>query len=176
MSHDLDSAVLDLSRARLISDYPGQIDACLNILSDDELWWRPNERSNAVANLVIHLSASNRYHFEHVIRGRDVTRDRAAEFAARGNCSREVILEQWREARRITGDILNGLKPSELMQTTDRSGKLMTYLQVVLHVTHHNAAHMGQIVWITKMLHPNEVDELWMKMSSSRPPAADSRQ
>jgi uncharacterized damage-inducible protein DinB len=164
-SHTLESTVLHGSRRRLLTDYPGQIDTCLHILSDDELWWRPNEKSNAVANLVIHLSASNRYYFENVIGGRDVPRDRAAEFAARGNYSRQAIVDTWMEARRITEGVLNGLTDSQLMQTTERSGKLTTYVQILLHVTHHNAAHMGQIVWITKMLHPNDVDELWMKMS-----------
>jgi uncharacterized damage-inducible protein DinB len=164
MSHDLDATVLHVSRLRLIIDYPGQIDACLNILTDDELWWRPNEPSNAVANLVLHLSGSNRYYFENVIAGRDVPRDRAAEFAARHNYSRSAIVETWTNARRITEDVLNTMQPSQLMQTTDRSGKMTTYAQILLHVTHHNAAHMGQIVWMTKMLHPTDVDELWMKM------------
>ena len=165
MSHDLDSTVLHVSRLRLITDYPGQIDACLNILSDDELWWRPNERSNAVANLVLHLSGSNRYYFENVIAGRDVPRDRAAEFAARHNYSRAAIVEKWTDSRRIAEDVLKTMQPPQMMQTTDRSGKLTTYAQILLHVTHHNAAHMGQIVWITKMLHPADVDELWMKTS-----------
>jgi uncharacterized damage-inducible protein DinB len=164
MSHDLESTVLHVSRLRLITDYPGQIDACLNILTDDHLWWRPNEQSNAVANLVLHLSGSNRYYFENVIAGRDVTRDRAAEFAARRNYSRAAIVEKWMEARRITEDMLNTMQPAQLTQTTDRSGKMTTYAQILLHVTHHNAAHMGQIVWMTKMLHPADVEELWMKM------------
>jgi uncharacterized damage-inducible protein DinB len=164
MSHDLDSTVLHVSRLRLVTDYPGQIDACLNILTDDELWWRPNERSNAVANLVLHLSGSNRYYFENVIAGHDVPRDRAAEFGARRNYSRAAIVETWTEARRITEDVLNTIQPAQLMQTTDRSGKTSTYAQILLHVTHHNAAHMGQIVWMTKMMHPTDVDELWMKM------------
>ena len=164
MSHDLESTVLHVSRLRLITDYPGQIDACLNILTDDELWWRPNEPSNAVANLVLHLSGSNRYYFENVIAGRDVPRDRAAEFAARHNYSRATIVETWTAARRVTEDVLTAMQPSQLMQTTDRSGKTATYAQILLHVTHHNAAHMGQIVWMTKMLHPTDVDELWMKM------------
>src|SRR5688572_26327791 len=138
MSHDLDSTVLHVSRLRLIADYPGQIDACLDILTDDELWWRPNEQSNAVANLVLHLSGSNRYYFENVIAGRDVPRDRAAEFAARHNYSRAAIVETWANARRITEDVLNAMQPSQLLETTDRSGKMSTYAQILLHVTHHN--------------------------------------
>ena len=160
MERDLNSTLLHLTRARLLQDYPGQINACLDVLSDDELWWRPHERTNAVANLVLHLSGSNRYYFDQVIRGRDVGRNRDAEFAARDGYPKARLLEVWQEALRVTEDVLNGLDPSRLMETTDRTGKVTTFAQVLLHVTHHNAVHVGQIAWITKMLHPGALDEV----------------
>ena len=163
MERDLNSTLLHLTRVRLTQDYPTQINACLAVLTDDELWWRPNEQANAVANLVVHLSWSNRYYLEQVIGGRDIGRNREAEFAARDGFPKARLLETWQHSLRVTEEILSGLDPSRLMETTDRTGKMTTYGQLLLHVTHHNAAHMGQIVWITKMLHPGMLDELWMK-------------
>ena len=163
MERDLNSTLLHLTRVRLTQDYPAQINACLDVLTDEELWWRPNEQANAVANLVVHLSWSNRYYLEQVIGGRDIGRNREAEFASRDGFSKATLLETWQHALRVTEEMLNGLEPSRLMETTDRTGKVTTYSQLLLHVTHHNAAHMGQIVWITKMLHPGALDELWMK-------------
>jgi uncharacterized damage-inducible protein DinB len=163
MERDLDSTVLHLTRVRLSQDYPAQINACLDVLTDDELWWRPHEQANAVANLVVHLSWSNRYYLEQVIGGGDIGRNRDAEFAARDAFSKAKLLETWQHSLRVTEEILNRLEPGRLMETTDRTGKPTTYGQLLLHVTHHNAAHMGQIVWITKMLHPGALDELWMK-------------
>jgi uncharacterized damage-inducible protein DinB len=163
MERDLNATLLHLTRVRLTQDYPAQINACLDVLTDQELWWRPNEQANAVANLVVHLSWSNRYYLEQVIGGRDVGRNRAAEFAARDGFPKAKLLETWQHSLRIAEEILDGLQPERLMETTDRTGKVATYSQLLLHVTHHNAAHMGQIVWITKMLHPGALDELWMK-------------
>jgi len=164
MERDLGSTVLHMSRVRLLHDYPGQIDACLGLLTDEELWWRPNEQANAVANLVLHLSGSNRYHIEQVIGGRDVGRNRDAEFLARHSCSRAELLSTWSDALRVTDEVLSSLDPARLMETTDRTGKVTTYAQILLHVTHHNAVHLGQIVWVTKMLHAGAVDDLWMKV------------
>lgn len=164
MERDLNSTLLHLTRVRLLQDYPGQINACVDLLTDDELWWRPNEQTNAVANLVVHLAGSNRYYFEQVIGGRDTGRNRDAEFAARDGFPKARILETWRAALRATEETLDRLDPSQMMETTDRSGKVTTYGQLLLHVTHHNAVHMGQIVWITKMLHPGALDDIWMKM------------
>lgn len=166
MTHTLESTLLHLARTRLVKDYPGQIDACLEVLTDEDVWWRPNEQANAVGNLVLHLSGSNRYYLEQVIGGRDTERDRDAEFAARGGYSKAQLKALWDETRLITEGVLNGLEPSQMLQTTERTGKLTTYAQILLHVTHHNAAHMGQIVWITKMRYAGALDDLWMKMRS----------
>ena len=166
MTYTLESTLLHLARTRLVKDYPGQIDACLEVLNDEDVWWRPNEQANAVGNLVLHLSGSNRYYLEQVIGGRDIGRDRDGEFAARGGYSKAQLKARWDETRLITEGVLNGLEPSRMLQTTESTGKLTTYAQILLHVTHHNAAHMGQIVWITKMRHAGALDDLWMKMRS----------
>ena len=72
---------------------------------------------------------------------------------ARGQ-SKAQIRGAWDESVRVVGEVLNGLEPSQMMQTTDRTGKTTTFAQVLLHVSHHNATHMGQILWATKELHP----------------------
>ena len=59
--------------------------------------------------------------------------------------------------------MLDTITPEQMMETTDRTGKRTTFAQILLHVTHHNATHMGQIVWVTKMLHPGAIDDIWMK-------------
>lgn len=163
MERDLGETLLHTTRVRLVHDYPGQIDACLAVLEEEDLWWRPNEQANAAANLVLHLAGSNRYHLEQVIGGRDVGRDRAAEFAARGTCSKAQLAAIWQESVRVTGEVLDGLDPSRLMETTDRTGKTTTYAQILLHVTHHNAVHLGQIVWIAKLRQPGALDDIWIK-------------
>lgn len=164
MDKDLGSTLLHMTRVRLLHDYPVQISTCLDTLSDAELWWRPSEQANAVANLVIHLAGSNRYHLEEAIEGRSVGRDRAAEFSARQTHTRADLLTIWNESLRASEDVLNRLTPARLMETTDRTGKVTTFAQILLHVTHHNAVHLGQIVWITKLLHVGALDELWMKV------------
>ena len=162
MERTTESTVLHLVKLRLLTDYPSQIAACLDALTEEQLWWRPNEQANAVGNLLVHLSWSNRYYLEEVIGGRDIGRDRDLEFTARGGVSKTEIRRAWTASVEVAGDVLDRLVPSMLMQTTDRTGKTTTFLQILLHVVHHNATHVGQVVWITKMLQPGRLDELWM--------------
>jgi uncharacterized damage-inducible protein DinB len=164
MDRTLDSTVLHMVKTRLVKDYPGQINVCLDALTDEQLWWRPNQNSNAVANLVVHLAGSNRYYLEHVIGGAPDTRNRDAEFAARGGHAKTELRQLWADSVASTGRILDSFDPARLMETTERTGKLTTYAQILLHVSHHNSVHMGQIVYIAKQLNPAAIDDIWMKM------------
>ncbi|MGH9347701.1 MAG: DinB family protein [Vicinamibacterales bacterium] len=164
MDRTLDSTVLHTVKTRLVKDYPAQINVCLEAMSDGELWWRPNEQSNSVANLVIHLAGSNRFYMEHVLGGRADDRDRAAEFAARGGRTKAELRRHWADSVASTERALDGFDPSRLMETTERTGNTTTFAQILLHVSHHNAVHLGQIVYIAKQLHPAAIDDIWMKM------------
>ena len=60
-------------------------------------------------------------------------------------------------------EVLESLTPARLMEQTDRTGKTTTIASILLHASHHTAAHMGQVVWITKMRHPGALDEVWIR-------------
>jgi uncharacterized damage-inducible protein DinB len=164
MDRTIDSTVLHMVKTRLVKDYPGQINVCLDALDEGQLWWRPNDKSNSIANLVIHLAGSNRYYLEHVVGGQPDARDRAAEFAARGGTTKAQLQRHWTDSVASTERALDGFDPARLMDTTERTGKTTTFLQVLLHVSHHNSVHMGQIVYIAKQLVPAAIDDIWMKM------------
>ena len=164
MDHTLESTVLHIVRTRLVKDYPEQIRTCISALSPEQLWWRPNEHSNSVANLLLHLAGSNRYYFEHVIGGGEDVRNRAAEFAARGGRTKAELQRHWDESVASTERALDAFDPSRLMDTTGRTGKSTTFAQILLHVSQHNGVHMGQIVYIAKQLNPTAIDDIWMKM------------
>jgi uncharacterized damage-inducible protein DinB len=166
MERSLESTVLHIVKTRLVKDYPEQIRTCVDALTDEQLWWRPNEYSNSVANLIIHLAGSNRYYFDHVIGGREDVRNRASEFAVRGGRTKAELQKQWAESVAATERALTALDASRLMETTERTGKTTTVVQILLHVSHHNGVHMGQIVYIAKQLNPSAIDDIWMKMRS----------
>ena len=147
----------------MVEDYPAQIGQCLDVITEDDLWWRPDEKSNALGNIMLHLIGSNRLYVGYGVGARSIERDRASEFTARGNPGRAPIVDAWSETVTMMRDVLHGLSPSQLMETTDRTGKMTTIASILLHASHHTAAHMGQVVWITKMRHPGALDEVWIR-------------
>jgi len=168
MDPPLDAELLPIVRSRLLDDYPRQVKACLQALGDEDIWWRPNEQSNAVANLVLHLAGSNRHYLEYVIGGGVDVRNRDAEFAARGGQSRADLERLYEDVKSIVQRVLDTLTPARLTETTDRTGRTSSFARILLHVTHHNSVHVGQMLWITKMLRPGVFTEL----TRTPPPSA----
>jgi len=160
MDGSLGAEFLQIIRARLLDEYPRQVRACLQALDDEDLWWRPHEQSNAVGNLILHVSASNRYYLEHVVGGGVDVRDRDAEFAARGTLMKADLERIWADTESRVTRVMDRLSPERLVETTDRSGRVSSFARVLLHVTHHNATHVGQIIWITKLRRPGVLHEL----------------
>ncbi len=163
MDRSLDATLLHLIRSRMVDEYPSQIGQCLEVITDEDLWWRPDEQSNALGNIMLHLIGSNRLYVGYGVGARALERDRAAEFAARGKPGRTAVVDAWNETVHMMRQVFDSLQPSQMMEMTDRTGKTTTIASILLHASHHTAAHMGQIVWMTKMRHPGGLDEVWIK-------------
>jgi hypothetical protein len=80
----------------------------------------------------------------HVIGGEDDLRDRASEFAARDSMSKSELRRHWADSVAHTSRVLESFDPSRLMETTERTGKTTTFLQVFLHVSHHNSGRVSK--------------------------------
>src|SRR5262249_54061697 len=86
------SLFLEFSRSKLIDQYWPRLQTCVESLTHEQVWWRPNDASNSVGNLLLHLNGNVRQwliaSFEHL----DDSRERPAEFAARDDASAADLL------------------------------------------------------------------------------------
>src|SRR5688572_2909422 len=160
---DLARVVIEEVRGRLVSGFPQQVRACLDALSDEQIWWRPNAGSNSVGNLVLHLCGSTRHFLGRAVGGTDYRRDRPAEFAEKGPISRQDLRTLLDETVEETGHVLASLPPERLQEVTDRAGDPLTVLTLLLRTSHHWSVHVGQMVYAAKAMRDGVFDELWMK-------------
>ena len=89
---DFAFVAVDALRARVCRVFPAQIRAAVEALDDEQIWWRPNETSNSVGNLIIHLTGSVNYYLNRNLGSVDYTRDRPAEFAERRHIPRAELM------------------------------------------------------------------------------------
>ena len=147
----LDVALLTDARALLRSSYLTIIERCLELLSEDDIWWRANDASNSVGNLLLHLDGSTRMWILRVAGGRQVVRDRDVEFAERGPIAKSALLARLRATLAEVDEVLATLNEGTLLERRPSTQGEVTVLWAVLHAVEHFAMHTGQIITLTKL-------------------------
>ena len=159
---------LEMARQRLVVHLTKQITVCLDALTDQMVWWRANEKSNAVGNLVLHCAGSTRHHIGHVIGDTDFVRIRDAEFAERSEIPKSDLLARLTFAVNEADEVLKAFDPGKLLEPPSRGTRSTSYMETIDYQLIHYAAHTGQIVFATKMLKADAIDDIWRKISSRK--------
>ncbi len=151
-SDDTAATFLDVSRAYLAGEYMSKIERCVDLLDDDEVWWRPNVHSNSVGNLLQHLAGNVRQYLISGVGGAPDTRRRDREFEAAEEASGNELVANLRETVEEADLVLRGLDRSALFAERSIQGRPMTVFEAVFHAVEHFSTHVGQIIYITKLL------------------------
>jgi uncharacterized damage-inducible protein DinB len=142
---------LDASRVFLKDDFLPKLMHCLHEMPEEDLWWRPNERSNSVGNLILHLCGNLREWILNSMGGATFERNRDAEFASRGPVPKLQLIDSIQatvtEVDRVLAMLpADGLRDSFAIQRDSTSR-----LQAIYHVVEHFSYHLGQILYIYKL-------------------------
>jgi len=155
---DIGKAFIARSRYHLAEDFLPKIEHCLEKLSDDQIWWRANEQSNSIGNLVLHLCGNARQWIVCGVGDGTDGRDRDAEFAQREIVPRDELLSLLRRTISDVDATLARYEPERLMETRMIQGTEGSALDAILHVVEHFAMHTGQIIMMTKMLTASDME------------------
>lgn len=147
----LGDAVLADARTFFRADFLPKLERCIESLTEDDVWWRANDASNSIGNLILHLDGSTRMWIVGVAGGHPTTRDRAAEFAEQGPIAKRVLMDRLRATLAEADAALAGLDPEALLETRTSSGEQVTVLWAILHAVEHFSMHTGQIILLTKL-------------------------
>ena len=129
-----------------------KIERCLEQLTDEQIWWRPNEQSNSIGNLLLHLSGNARQWIVCGIGGEADRRQRDEEFAQRPVIPRGELLDLLRSTLAEVETVLRRLDPATLLDRRTIQSSDVDVLEAIFHVTEHFSMHTGQIILLTKLL------------------------
>ncbi len=160
---DLAQTVVADVRKRVVSGYPAQVRMALDSLTDEQIWWRANESSNSIGNLVLHVCGSTRHFLGRGVGGSDYRRDRPREFAEKGPVTRTELLRILDETVVEAEQTIAHLDAARLLEVSNRAGDPQTILALLLRTAHHWGVHTGQIVYAAKAMKEGAFHELWMK-------------
>jgi hypothetical protein len=155
--------LLTFIRLRITKIFPEQVRSSVAALTDEQLWWRPNEKSNSVGNLVLHLSGSLNHYLNRNIGGVAYDRSREAEFAERRQIPRQDLLDIFDGMVANAEKTFDGLTLASLDEASAEPDRYASRAEDLLSIVTHFSSHAGQIMWIAKMFQEGAIDELWMR-------------
>lgn len=131
-------------------------------LSDEQLFWQYNAESNSIGTLVKHLWGNmlSRWTDFLVSDGEKEWRQRDAEFENDIN-TRAELLEKWNEGWQCFFHALNQLTVEDLERKILIRNEPHTVTEAINRQLTHYPYHIGQIVFIGKMV----LDESWYSLS-----------
>jgi len=163
----LPAALAFIRQARfcLQESYLIKIESALAVLGDEQIWWRPNELSNSIGNLLLHLAGNLRQWLIAGVGGAVYVRDREREFTEREQKSKSELLALLKTTLDEVDAVMADIEKEITLARSDESlqrvclpqGFRQTVIDVIFHVVEHFSYHTGQIIYIAKSLESGQV-------------------
>jgi uncharacterized damage-inducible protein DinB len=134
-------------------------------LSDDKLFWKYNEESNSIATIVKHLWGNmlSRWTDFLTTDGEKEWRKRDAEFE-NDIKTRQELLDKWNEGWDCLSNAIDALTTNDLEKIIYIRKQPQTVTEAINRQLTHYSYHVGQIVFLGKMLAGNG----WASLSIPR--------
>ena len=149
---------LEQARYFLGTEYRTQIRLAVEALPEDGLWWRANDQSNSVGNLLLHLNGNVRQWILGGVGQQPNERNRASEFAARTGPTASELLATLDRTLDEVDRVLGALTPAALLESRAIQGRDTTAMAAIFHVVEHFSQHLGQIILIAKLRAPGAIN------------------
>ncbi|MEX2583194.1 MAG: DinB family protein [Gemmatimonadota bacterium] len=149
--NDIGTAFLHVSSNYLSAEFLPRIKGAIERLPEEDLWWRPNEASNSVGNLVLHLTGNIRQWIVSGVGGAPDVRRRQEEFEHRVAVPRQELVEGLERAVADACAVLAVLPLSRLGENVTVQGRSVSAFEAVYHAVEHFSMHTGQIIYVAKL-------------------------
>ena len=150
------------STRKLFQYYKGLGEKTFDQLNDEQINWRPNEASNSVALIVHHLSGNMLSRFTDFLTtdGEKSWRNREAEFEV-GYAGKKEMIEAWDKGWSVVFHAIDSLRTEDLQRIIYIRNEGQTVMEALQRQLAHYPHHIGQILFIGKMLKGND----WKSLS-----------
>ena len=152
-----DQRFLELS-AGYLGEYARKIRKSVEGLPEQQIWWRPNDASNSIANLLLHLCGNLSQWVLASLGGMAYTRQRDAEFSARGGTAKAALLTRLDEVVASCQGVIRELPAEQLLARRQIQGDDVDGVEAIYHAVEHMSYHTGQIASFAKELASRNLD------------------
>ena len=156
--HDHDPAKKDLRSQLLyeavhhLEEGRRRIHTCLGLLSEEQIWHRPNVNTVSVGNLVLHLCGNVGQWINAKLGGDPDRRDRDKEFIETGPLPTQELLARLDTNIARAIEVIQAANEGQLLATYHVQEFKVSGTGIIVHVVEHFSYHVGQVTLHTKLL------------------------
>lgn len=145
--------------------YKNIADQTFEQLEEPQLFWQYNPESNSIATIVKHISGNMISRWTNFLTedGEKEWRNRDAEFE-NDIQSKAEMLEMWEKGWLVLFDALNQVDNSNINSIISIRGEKLSLVDALLRQLAHYPYHIGQIIYLAKMLKNDD----WKTLSIAR--------
>lgn len=147
----LTNEFIDQAVFRLEENTP-RIKKCLEELTEEEVWKRPNDSSNSVGNLILHLCGNITQYIISSLGEKEDERERDKEFETRGGFTKDELFEKLSSTVDEAVEVIKEMDEKKLLKVRSVQGFEYSGVGNIIHVVEHYSYHTGQIAFWTKLL------------------------
>ncbi|MDG2181022.1 MAG: DUF1572 family protein [Mariniblastus sp.] len=138
-----------------------KIKHCLDQLTDDQVWWRPQPSMNSIGNLLVHLAGNLRQWGVVPFTLAKDNRDRESEFHPELRRDVDELIGELDSLVKASKDQWKYLSANQLSKVIDIQGFGVSRLQAIIHASSHFVGHSHQIIQLTRLQLDNEYKFHW---------------
>jgi len=145
-----------------------KIQHCLNQLTDDQIWWRPDETQNSIGNLILHLCGNLRQWIISGLGGATDQRNRPREFAQRDPIAKADLLGQLEAVVSESINVLSTFPAAQWLRVRRIQGFEVTGLAAAFNTVPHFRGHTQEIIFRTRLLLGHKYEISWKPGSTEQ--------
>jgi uncharacterized damage-inducible protein DinB len=149
--------IIEQAILRLNENTP-RIEKCLQELTEEDVWHKPNASSNSVGNLILHLCGNITQYVISSLGEEKDSRDRDLEFMTEGGMDKSFLLEKLKTTVERASAVIAKLDEAELLAMRSVQGFEYSGVGNIIHVVEHYSYHTGQIAFWTKLLKDKDLE------------------
>jgi len=137
-----------------LDENTGKVRTCLDRVTEAECWYRPNDATLSIGTTLVHLNGNITQYVLSALGGQPDVRERDREFSTLGGLTKAQAWQRLEETLAKAAEIIRHLPDHAWLTGRHVQGYHLTAIGILLHVVEHYSYHTGQVVYITKHLHP----------------------
>ena len=135
-----------------ITENTQRIIKCLGEIEEIEIWKFPNDHSNSIGNLILHLCGNVRQYAISALGEIEDTRERDKEFLTRTGPAKSELLNELTHTISEAIYRMENIDENRLMKIYSVQGFNLSGIGIIIHVTEHYSYHTGQIAFWIKQI------------------------